>query len=216
MDDVNLKPGQVVVAYLLRHGQTEDNAHERYKPEDACLDKKGIAQVCKAKKEFLDDRELGHAYVDNSKRTRQSADIVLADRKNVPLEIDQRLAHFNVGDATGQLKKKWQDVAKKVRQDKDAKFPGSDESLNDFDARTRRPLMKALQVGLRTGKPSLIVTHDSVMHSLGRTLHNNSKSALVHTGGIVRVIWDGKEHRFISQAVLSPKKDSETQSDDWS
>ena len=203
MDDINLKPGEVTVAYFLRHGQTADNAKGFYKPENAELDKKGLAQSHAAKK-FFDDKELGQAYTDDSKRTRQTADIVLGGRKH-PIEIDQRLGHFNVGDAAGKPKKDFAEIAKKVRQDKNTKFPGSDESLNDFDGRVRKPLLKALRVGLESGKPSFITTHDSVLHSLGRILHNNSKSALVHPGGVVRVVWDGKNRQFKSQAVFGSK-----------
>jgi broad specificity phosphatase PhoE len=212
MDDVQLKPGEVVVAYFVRHGDTDDNQDDIYKPNNAPLNKDGIAQVRAAKK-FLENKEFGQAYSGTDARTAQTGKIILEGRKN-PLEKDQMLNHFDVGEAVGKKKVAYKDIAIKVRQDKNEKFPGSNESLNDFDSRIRRPVLKALRVGLLSGKPSVVFAHDSVLHGMGRLLHNNSKSALVKPGGVVRVIWNGKD--FVSQVMLCPKTDSESGPHNWS
>lgn len=110
---------------------------------------------------------------------------------------------LDAGDLAGKPKNaKYKALMKKYQDDTSKVIPGG-ESIDNLHTRSRRPLMKAFHAGLK-GKPSLLSTHSSIIHSMGHVLHDDHEYALVEPGGVVEVSWDGK--KFNSKPVFKPKK----------
>ena len=199
-----------VIAYIGRHGSTTANDEGRYRGQsDVPLNEEG-KQDAKDQAEFMADKKIGQAWTSPLSRSRDTAKQVLKGRgiKAVP---SQALLPLDAGKYTGQKKDDNKEQMKHYHENTDIPIPGG-ESIDEMNARSRRPLFRALRAGVRTGKPSYIAAHSSVIHSLGHLLHGDHKAALVEPGGVVAVTFDGK--KFNAKPVFRPKnegaeKDSE-------
>ena len=194
-----------VVAYVGRHGTTELNKEDRYRgQENVPLDQQG-RQDAKEQAEFMADKLIGQAWTSPLSRSRDTAKAVLEGRgiKVTPL---QSLLPLDAGKYTGEKKSDHKEAMKYYHEHTDVPIPGG-ESIDNINSRSRRPLLRAFRVGYRTGKPSYLAVHSSIIHSLGNLLHGNHKAALVEPGGVVEVSFDGK--RFNVKPVFKPKKESE-------
>jgi broad specificity phosphatase PhoE len=192
-----------VVAYVGRHGTTALNKEDRYRGQkDVPLDDQG-KQEAQEQAEFLANKPIGQAWSSDLSRAKDTAKAVLKGRniKATPLES---LRPLDAGKYTGQKKKDHEQDMKYYHEHTDERIPGGD-SIDGMNKRVSRPLLRAMRAGLRTGKPSYLSAHSSVIHSLGHLLHNNHKAALVEPGGVVAVVFDGK--KFYAVPVLKPKKE---------
>lgn len=189
------------VAYVVRHGTTDLNNEDKYRGQlNIPLDEKG-KQDAEELREFLKDKEIGKAWTSDLSRASNTAKTILQGR-NIPATRDADLRPLDAGKFAGKKKSEYKDEMKKYQDDTSKKIPGG-ESIDNLHKRNRRPLLKAMRAGLH-GKPSLVSTHSSVIHSLGHILHGKHDHALVEPGGAVAVNWDGK--KFNAKAVLKPKK----------
>jgi broad specificity phosphatase PhoE len=193
------------IAYVLRHGDTALNDENRYRGQkDIPLNDKGKQDANEAA-EFMADKPIGQAWTSDLSRARDTAKQVLKGRriKATPLSS---LRPLDAGKYTGEKKDDHKEDMKYFHDHTDVRIPGG-ESIDGMNKRTRSPLLRAFRAGVRTGKPSLVSAHSSVIHSLGQLLHNNHKHALVEPGGVVAVTFDGK--KFHAKPVFKPKKESE-------
>lgn len=126
-------------------------------------------------------------------------------RDSKPLSSDALLP-LDAGKFTGEKKSDYAEKMKYYHEHTDTPIPGG-ESIDQMNKRVRRPVFRALRAGVRTGKPSYVSSHSSVIHSLGHILHNDHKAALVEPGGVVAVTFDGK--KFTAKPVFRPKKEKE-------
>jgi len=193
-----------IIAYVARHGTTELNEENKYRGQkDVPLDDKG-REDAKTLAKFMADKPIGQAWTSDLSRAKDTAKEVLKGRgiKATPLES---LRPLDAGKYTGQKKSDHAEDMKYYHKNTNVRIPGG-ESIDGMNKRVRTPLFKAFRIGLRTGKPSFISAHSSVIHSLGHLLHDDHTHALVEPGGLVKVVFDGK--KFHAKPVLKPKKES--------
>lgn len=192
---------KVPVAYVVRHGTTELNSQGKFRGDkDIPLDAKGRKDAQQAA-EFLKDKDLGNAYSSDLSRAKDTAKAVVGDKF---VDTTENLRPLDVGNLAGKKKSEHMSEIAAIQKDHSLRLPGSDENLADFDQRIRHPLLKAFHAGIRTGKPSVVFTHASVIHGLGHLLHNDHEHNLVKPGGIVQVSFNGKD--FIAEPVFKSKK----------
>jgi broad specificity phosphatase PhoE len=194
-----------VVAYVLRHGDTAMNDQNRYRGQtNAPLNDKGKNDAKEVAK-FFADKQIGQAFSSPLARATDTAKEVLKD-KGIKATKDRRLLPLDAGKFTGMKKDDAKADMKYYHDHTDERIPGG-ESIDGMHKRVRPALFKAFRAGLRSGKPSLVSAHSSVIHSLGAILHEDHKAALVEPGGVVQVSFDGK--KFNAVPVLKPKQEKE-------
>lgn len=198
------KTGQVI-AYVLRHGDTALNDENRYRGQkNVPLNDKG-RQDAKDAAKFMSDKPIGQAWTSDLSRARDTAKEVLKGRgiKAIPIKA---LEPLDAGKYTGKKKDDLREVMKKYHNDTSLRIPGG-ESIDEMHKRVTPPLFKAFRTGLRTGKPSLVSAHSSVIHSIGHLLHDDHKAALVEPGGVVAILFYGKQ--FHAKPIFKPKNETE-------
>jgi broad specificity phosphatase PhoE len=184
------------VLYVIRHGQTDLNAGNRFRGfMDVNLDKTGRQQAVEAR-EFLKGVHFAQAYSSDLKRAAETLDIVLAGDKGLMPERLCALRPWNIGQMAGQTKS----VTNKRQlaeyaDNPDEPVPGG-ESLAWFRSRYKNVLSDILS---RRG-PSLIVQHASNDHELGHILHNDIDALDVEPGGIIG-IYKGP-HGFVGKILM--------------
>jgi broad specificity phosphatase PhoE len=197
-----------VIAYLGRHGTTAMNAEDKYRGQkDEPLDEQG-RQDAKDQADFLKDKTIGQAWTSPLSRAKDTAKEVLKGR-GIKATSLQSLLPLDAGKYTGLKKADNKEQMKYYHEHTDIPIPGG-ESIDDINTRTRRPILKGLRIGVRTGKPSYFSVHSSIIHSLGQLLHGDHKAALVEPGGVVEVTFDGKN--FHAKPIFKPKEQSEADS----
>lgn len=193
------------VAYVVRHGTTKLNEENRYRGQkDVPLDEKGKNDAKELAK-FFADKLIGQAWTSPLSRATATAKEILKGRGIKAVPVDGLLP-LDAGKFTGMKKDDVQAAMKYYHEHTDERIPGGG-SIDGMHKRVRPSLFKAFRAGLRSGKPSLISAHSSVIHSLGAILHENHKAALVEPGGVVKVMFDGK--KFNAVPVLKPKQEKE-------
>jgi broad specificity phosphatase PhoE len=171
------------VLYVIRHGQTDLNAGNRFRGfMDVELDKTGRQQAVQAR-EFLKNVHFAQAYSSDLKRAAETLDIVLAGDKGLMPQRLCALRPWNIGAMAGQTKS----VANKRQlaeyaDNPDEPVPGG-ESLAWFRSRYKNVLSDILS---RPG-PSLIVQHASNDHEIGHLLHHDLDALDVEPGGIIGI-----------------------------
>jgi phosphoserine phosphatase len=171
------------VLYVIRHGQTDLNAGNRFRGfMDVDIDKKGRQQAAQAR-EFLKNVHFAQAYSSDLKRAAETLDIVLAGDKGLMPERLCALRPWNIGQMAGQVKS----VVNKRKlaeyaDNPDEPVPGG-ESLAWFRSRYKNVLSDILG---RRG-PSLIVQHASNDHEIGHLLHHDLDALDVEPGGIIGI-----------------------------
>jgi broad specificity phosphatase PhoE len=206
-DSGNLTPQDcVVVAYVCRHGTTLLNSQGRFRGDkNIPLDAKGEKDAENIK-EQLKGVNFGLVMSSDLDRAKKTAQIATGLPEQA-IEGTPALRPLDVGNLAGKKKSAHLKEIRDIQKDHGLRLPGSGESLNDFDKRIRTPLLKALHAGVRTGKPSLIFTHASVIHGVGELLHKDHEHNLVKPGGIVRIVYvphpAGGE--FVAQPIFKPK-----------
>jgi broad specificity phosphatase PhoE len=189
-------PTGQVIAYVSRHGTTDWNSNGsngggKYRGQkDIPLDDKG-REDAKEAADFLSKVPIGQAWSSDLSRAKDTAKEILKGRgiKSIPTTA---LRPLDSGKYTGMSKDDAKEDMKYYQEHTDVRIPGG-ESIDNMHKRVRPPLFKAFRAGLRTGKPSLLSVHSSVIHSLGHLLHDDHTRALVEPGGVIEVIFDGKK-----------------------
>lgn len=193
-----------VICYVGRHGDTTLNDEDRYRGQkNIPLNDKG-RQDAKDQAAFMADKQIGQAWTSPLSRAKDTVKEVLKGR-GIKATVSQKLLPLDAGKYTGQKKSDNKDQMKYYHEHTDVPIPGG-ESIDEMNDRSRPPLFKAFRAGLRTGKPSFVSAHSSVIHSLGNHLHGDHKAALVEPGGVVAVVFDGKKFRAVP--VFKPKAES--------
>jgi broad specificity phosphatase PhoE len=193
------------VAYIVRHGTTKMNEENRYRGQkNVPLDDKGKNDAKELAK-FFADKEIGQAYSSPLARATDTAKEVLKS-KHIKAVKERGLLPLDAGKFTGMKKDDAKADMTYYHDHTSERIPGG-ESIDGMHKRVRPALFRALRAGLRSGKPSLISAHSSVIHSLGAILYEDHKAALVEPGGVVKVSFDGK--KFNAVPILKPKQEKE-------
>lgn len=182
------------VAYVVRHGDTELNDENKYRGQmDIPLNDEG-KEDAEELAELLKDKSIGQAFTSPLSRATETARAILKGRGLEAVMVPDLLP-LDSGKFSGQSKDKHKKEMQFYHEHTDERIPGG-ESIDELHDRSRRPLLKAFRAGVR-GEPSLISAHSSIVHSVGDLLHNDHESALVHPGGMVEIIWDGKKFHAV-------------------
>ncbi len=204
-------PNEQVICYVSRHGTTDWNANSgngggRYRGQkDIPLDAQGREDAKEAAR-FLANIKFGQAWSSDLSRSKDTAKEILKGKgiKVIPLAS---LKPLDSGKFTGMQKDDAKEDMKYYQEHTDVRIPGG-ESIDGMHKRVRPPVFKAFRAGLRTGKPSLLAVHSSVIHSIGHLLHDDHTAALVEPGGVIEVIFDGK--KFHAKPIFKAKNDKGT------
>lgn len=182
-----------ILVYVARHGTTDLNTGGCFRgPINVPLDARGWHDAHQLGF-FFEPIELGAIVHSDKQRTADTAKQISKHHKDVPVNVNENLNAFNVGDLGGQPKdkKNLATVAWHVEHP-DVPLPGG-ESLNDFRRRVRPVLSAAVDEAVNTGLPVLLVTHSSIIHEVGKVTGGDHEYTLVEPGGVAAIfIQDGK------------------------
>lgn len=181
-----------ILVYAARHGTTDLNQADAFRgPIDAPLDKKGFRDANQLAK-YFEPIDLSVIFHSDKKRTRATAELI-AKTKDMKIYPNKDLAAWNVGDLGGQPKNEENlAVIDHHVENPDLILPGG-ESLNQFKARIHPLIKDAVDMGLDTGVPVLLVVHSSVIHEIGTMIGGHHEYTLVEPGGVAAIfIKDGK------------------------
>jgi broad specificity phosphatase PhoE len=198
-------PTERIVAYVVRHGETQLNAEGRFRgPTDAPLSDKGHEDAENLRKLFS-KVSLGAAYTSSKTRAMQTAEHVL-DPKGISASPTDSLHAWNVGYLAGEVKKDHKSDIDYFQRNENEQIPAG-ESLNEFRARVRPALLQAIHKGVTDGDPSVVFAHSSVIHELGNIVHHDHTASLVKPGGVAVVKFDGSH--FTAEAFYKALDDAE-------
>lgn len=176
-----------ILAYVARHGTTDLNQQNAFRgPIDAPLDAAGKRDAHKLAFYFepIDVSCIIHS---DRKRTRTTADIIAQRKADIDVSENAGLRAWDVGDLGGKPKNEENEaiVAWHVAHP-NIPLPGG-ESLDQFKARVRPLIADAIDMGIHSGVPPLIVAHSSVIHEVGAMIGGHHEHTLVEPGGVAAI-----------------------------
>jgi 2,3-bisphosphoglycerate-dependent phosphoglycerate mutase len=193
-----------ILVYIARHGRTDLNKRDAFRgPIDAPLDTTGRRDAHQLGFYFepVDVCCIVHS---DLHRTRETAKIIAQAKADCDAPHgNPNLRAWNVGDLGGKPKNEEnQGIVDWHTAHPEVPMPGG-ESLNEFKARIRPLIVDAVEIGIRTGDPVLIVAHSSVIHEVGSMIGNDHEYTLVEPGGVAAIyIQDGK---LDAEPVFKPR-----------
>lgn len=204
MDDSSGRIMRKTVLYAIRHGDTANNQEKKFRGwlnVDLALE--GRQQAEEVKKQ-LSNVAIGKVYCSPLNRAVDTCAIVFGERPEIGVAYMDSLKPLNVGDLANEKKDIWRGFIDQAALDWSVSYP-SGESINQFVARLRVPILQMLLAGVE-GLPSAAVWHSSNMHTLGAIVNGDHNSALVAPGGIVEVtVEDGK---FFAKPIFNAKSEA--------
>lgn len=176
-----------VVAYFVRHGQTELNKNADFKGDlQVGLNDEGKKQAEKLA-ELFKNRNISEIHHSDLKRAQETAAPILSGRdiKSVPSDS---LEALNVGDLAGQPKNDENlDKMDYYQTHTEEKLPGG-ESIDEFRRRVDPKVLAIIHKGEEIGKPTLAVVHGSIIREISRFVNRDEHNgAKVKPGGIVGI-----------------------------
>lgn len=207
-----------VVLFVARHGKTILNEENVFRGNlDPPLDKNGFRDANELAF-YFSPIELSFIVCSDKQRAATTAEIVYLGKKVNLDEPDticlkphsnELLRPWNIGDFGG--KPKNEENIKDLQKYKDCPelvVPGG-TSLNEFRCRIRPLMEEAIDIGMSTGIPGLIVAHSSILHELGEMFEDNYEDAHVKPGGVVAVYVT--DSGLFCKAIFKPDKAATTQ-----
>ena len=176
-----------VVAYFVRHGQTELNKDADFKGDlQVGLNDKGKVQADELARLF-EGKKLSAVYSSGLRRAEETLRPIIAGRGLRPSVLTD-LNSLDVGELAGEPKSdKNLDTVSYYQDHTEEKFPGG-ESVDEFRRRVDPKILAIIHKGEASGAPALAVVHGSILRELCRFVnkdeHNGSK---VKPGGIVGI-----------------------------
>jgi broad specificity phosphatase PhoE len=185
-----------IVLFVARHGRTILNEKQIFRGDmDPPLDKHGFRDANELA-HYFSPIELSFIVASDKVRALTTAEIIYLGKKVNPDEdcveflkpvANELLRPWNVGDFGGKPKNKENvDKLQEYINNPDLEVPGG-TSLNDFRNRVRPLFQEAVEIGLNTGVPGLLVVHSSLIHEVGETFGNHHEDAHVKPGGVAAV-----------------------------
>ena len=176
-----------LVAYFVRHGQTELNKNQDFKGElQIGLNDEGKKQAEKLA-ELFKDRKISDIYQSGLKRAKETAVPILTGR-NIRPHTTADLDALDVGDLAGQPKDdKALDKVAYYQDHTEEKFPGG-ESIDEFRRRVDPKLLEIIHKGESSAAPTLAVVHGSIIREISRFINRDEHNgAKVKPGGVVGI-----------------------------
>lgn len=162
----------MLTLYVTRHGQTDYNLQGRYAGgTDVPLNETGLRQARE-----LSERLAGIAFdaavSSPMTRARQTAEIILQDRADVPLELNDNFAERRCGELEGrtaeQIRERFPEVYENGYLRIPEYAPPWGESILDVDKRIAAGLSELMEK--YDGKTLLLVTHGFAARAINRRL----------------------------------------------
>jgi len=175
------------VLYGMRHGETELNRDNKYRGWSTTpLSEEGKKAIVKAA-QVIKDKGITRIVSSDLVRARESAAIIAVELGITDIQFLSGLRTWNLGDFTGKDKDAYSDKVQHYIDNPDEVVPGG-ESLNDFQARSRKAVELIHQLNGTTG-PILIVASLSNFAAQDEDTgkHLASKKELIRPGGLVIV-----------------------------
>ncbi|NLV20386.1 MAG: alpha-ribazole phosphatase [Syntrophomonadaceae bacterium] len=186
---------------LLRHGQTEWNALQKYQGHiDIALNDMGRAQAEKIAGYLQANENIEAIYCSDLSRSRETAEII-ARRLQLPVQADERLREIGFGSWEGMT---YEEVSRAypVEYEKwfnnnlDIKVPGG-ETINELLARSLPVLGELTEKHQGT---VLIVSHGGLIKTVLNHIHGKERwDIYLHPASVSSLEWDGK--RFVPQLI---------------
>lgn len=118
--------------YLIRHGQTEYNAQQRFQGQiDVPLDATGETQAIAIAK-YLKNRGFTRIFASDLRRARQTAEAISSETQ-VPVEVDAGLREIQVGEWEGytraEIHERWPELLAKWATGQEVRPPGGESRM---------------------------------------------------------------------------------------
>lgn len=197
--------GRRTLLWVPRHGTTDDNEKNIFRGQrNSSLDRKGFRDAHELH-DFFADKDWHWIFSSDLHRAVQTAKIIAGDRKEEIVPPHKGLRPRDIGYLTGKSKEDHgHDM--QVFLDHPDKAPQGGESSNEFERERIWPLFcEAIEMGEK-GKPPIMVSHSSGIHSLAHLLYGaKHKELAVKPGGAIEVYLEDGEIK--ARAVLKPGRD---------
>lgn len=192
-----------IIVYLIRHGQTQLNkGGERFRGSvDVDLDATGWRQANTLKKLFS-NQDFSYVFTSDKKRAMDTADKIMEGREPHPVPVDG-LRALDVGDLSGQVKTdQTREIISYHFNNPEIPIPGG-ESFDQFKARVNPLLVEAIEIGINSPNPVMLVVHSSIIHEAGTLLGGHHEYCLVDPGGVAAIYL--KDGKLDAEAIYLPK-----------
>jgi len=176
-----------VVAYFIRHGQTELNKDADFKGElQVGLNDKGKEQAVDLAKMF-DGKKISAFYTSALRRAKETLQPIVSGR-GLRSFVAEDLDSLNVGDLAGEPKNEKNLNKVSYYQDHtEERFPGG-ESVDEFRRRVDPKLLSIIHKGEAADAPTLAVVHGSIIREISRFINRDEHNgAKVKPGGVVGI-----------------------------
>ena len=191
-----------LVAYFVRHGETEGNANGLFRGSlDYPLSERGHKDANKLA-DYFSNINLGPAYSSDTIRARTTAETVLEPKGMVASETPD-LRSWNTGYLSGLPKSKHQNDIDFFQKNENTAIPNG-ESLNQFRLRVGPRIKNSILKGIQSGVPSITFLHSSGIHELSHILYGDHSYIKVKPGGVVGVYHSG--NKLSAKALVNESK----------
>lgn len=195
-------PEGELVAYFVRHGETEGNANGLFRGSlDYPLSERGHKDANKLA-DYFSNINLGHAYSSDASRARTTAETVLEPKGMIASETPD-LRSWNTGYLSGLPKSKHQNDIDFFQKNENTVIPNG-ESLNQFRLRVGPRIKNSILKGIQSGVPSITFLHSSGIHELAHILYGDHSYIKVKPGGVVGVYHSG--NKLSAKALVNESK----------
>lgn len=186
---------------LLRHGQTEWNALQKYQGHmDIALNDIGRYQAGKIARYLHENESIEAIYCSDLSRSRETAEII-AHELHLPVQVDERLREIGFGTWEGMTYEEVrclypEEYEKWFNSNVELKVPGG-ESIDELLARFLPALSELAEKHEGT---VLVVSHGGLIKTVLNYLHGNDRwDIYLYPGSISSLEWNGE--RYVTQLI---------------
>lgn len=200
-----------ILCYLARHGETALNAQNCFRGNvDAPLAESGLADAHNLAGIFKKIKLWPHIISSDKRRAVQTATII-AEALGMGVKRTPGLRAWNVGSFSGKPKNEENLEALDYYIEHPNVPPPTGESLEQFKARVRPVLAKAVETAFYREMPVLLVVHSSIIHEAGEVFNGDHSSTLVKPGGIAVIAL--KNSKLVAKPLYRPLEESKTKAE---
>jgi len=200
-----------IVAYFVRHGDTELNDKNEFRGDiDVGINKEGKKQA-EELVPYFKGRKFSAAFNSTRKRTKQTLAPLLSSKGMESTSTD-KLDSLDTGELAGKPKSEENlKILKHYRTHPDEKIPGG-EKVQDWRNRVDSELLAIIRRGEEAPSPTIAGVHGSVIKELSRLLTSKMNGVGVEPGGVLGVYKNSNGYTL--RALIRPKSGTGDYDDD--
>ncbi|HNX93329.1 MAG TPA: alpha-ribazole phosphatase [Syntrophomonas sp.] len=186
---------------LLRHGQTEWNALQKYQGHmDIALNDTGREQAGKIARYLHDNENIEAIYCSDLSRSRETAEII-AHELHLPVQVDKRLREIGFGSWEGMTYEEVkcmypEEYEKWFNNNLEIKVPGG-ESVDELLARSLPVLSELAE---RHEGTVLVVSHGGLIKTVLNYMRGNERwDIYLYPASISSLEWNGEQ--YVTQLI---------------